>query len=113
MEELSREEQFCLLRQGDAAQITGDHSQAQPPLHPVLPVIDAFAPAEIPSQAGNAALDARTPAIAALPPACALQRLSFLGELARCWDGHALDSGGFEALLRFRRLHAAVARHQA
>src|SRR5258707_8319220 len=113
MEELSREEQFCLLRQGDAAQITGDHSQAQPPLHPVLPVIDAFAPAEIPSQTGNAALDARAPAIAPAPGARALQCLSFLRELACGRDGHAPDPSCLQALLRFRRLDAPVAGHQA
>ena len=78
MDELSREERFCLVRQGDAAQVTGNDPQAQPPLHPVLPVIATFAPAIVTSQARNAALDARTPAIAALPTACALERLMFI-----------------------------------
>src|SRR2546421_10652287 len=112
MDELSREERFGLLRQGDAAQVACNDPETQPPLHPVLPVISAFAPAEIAPQARDAPLDARAPAIAALPTACALQPLTFLGELARRRDGHPFDPGGFKAFLRVRRMHPPVASHQ-
>ena len=49
-----------------------------PAFHPVLPVIGAFTPAKVMPQTRNPALDARTPAIAALPTACALERLMFI-----------------------------------
>src|SRR5712691_7372345 len=103
---------LSLFRQGDAAQIAGDDPQAQPAFHPVLPVIGTFAPPEIPPQTRNAAFDARTPPIAPAPGARALQGLTFWRELAGGRDGHALDSGCLEALLRLCRLHASVARHQ-
>src|SRR5260370_26329442 len=112
MVELLRREAFGLLRQGNAAQVTGNDPQAQPPLHPVLPVIGAFAPAKVPPQTRNAPLDARTPPIAALPAARALNRLAFLRELARRWDGYPLDPGGQQALLGLRRMHPPVASHQ-
>src|SRR5260370_28453103 len=111
MVELLRREAFGLLRQGNAAQVTGNDPQAQPALHPVLPVIGAFAPAKVPPQTRNAPLDARTPAIAALPAARALERLAFLRELARRRDGHPLDPGRQHALLRLRRLHPPVPTH--
>src|SRR5512142_1385441 len=98
MAELSRGERFSLLCQGDAAQITGHDPQAQPPFHPVFPVIGAFTPPEIPSQARNAALDARTPAIAALEASRALDSLAFLRELACRRDGHPLDPGFLQVL---------------
>src|SRR5260370_3893423 len=112
MVELLRREAFGLLRQGNAAQVTGNDPQAQPAVHPVLPVIGAFAPAKVPPQSRNGPLDARTPAIAALPAARALERLAFLRELARRRDGHPLDPGGQQALLGLRRLHPPVASHQ-
>src|SRR5579885_193270 len=68
--------------QGDAAQVTGDDSQAEPALHAVEAVIGTFAPAEVAPQAGNASLDARTPAIATLPAACPFQGLALLRQLA-------------------------------
>src|SRR5215470_2232864 len=101
-----------LLRQGYTAQVASYHPQAQPAFHPVLPVIGAFAPAKVPSQARNTALDARAPAIAPAPGARALQGLAFRRELARGRDGHTLDSGCLQALLRLSGLYASVARHQ-
>ncbi len=112
MDELSADGRLGLLRQGDAAQEAFDHPQAQPPLHPVKPVIATFAPSIVASQAGASPLDARTPPIPAFPRARVFQRLAFPRELARGWDGHPLDSGGFQLFLRFRRMHASVARHQ-
>src|SRR5260370_30514620 len=111
MVELLRREAFGLLRQGNAAQVTGNDPQAQPPLHPVLPVIGAFAPAKVPPQTRNAPLDARTPPIAALPAARALERLAFLRQLARPRDGHPLDPGGRQAPLPLRRLHPPAPSH--
>src|SRR5437660_1420219 len=75
-------------------------------------MIAAFAPAKVPPQAGNAAFDARTPAIAPFPRAGVFQGLAFLRQLARGWDGYPLDPGGFELLLRVRRMYASIARHQ-
>src|SRR5947209_6988075 len=102
-----------LLRQSNAAQIAGNDSQAQPALHPVLPVVAAFAPAKVPPQAGNAALDTRTPAIAPFPRTCPFQGFAFLRQLARSWDGHPLDSRGFELVLRFWRMHPPITCDQA
>src|SRR5947209_10895153 len=96
-----------LLRQSNAAQIAGNDSQAQPALHPVLPVVAAFAPAKVPPQAGNAALDTRTPAIAPFPRTCPFQGFAFLRQLARSWDGHPLDSRGFELVLRRSEEHTS------
>ena len=87
-----------VLGEGNAAQVTRHGPQTWPQLHPVLPVIGAFVPAEVPPQARNAPLDARTPPIAALPTACALDHLAFLRELARSRDGHSLDSCSRENL---------------
>jgi hypothetical protein len=39
------------------AEIAGNDSQAQPPLHPVVPVIATGTPAIIASQTGNAPLE--------------------------------------------------------
>src|SRR5260370_35541129 len=97
MVEFLRREAFGLLRQGNAAQVTGHDPQAQPELHPVLPVIGAFAPTKVPPQTRNAPLDTRTPPIAALPAPRALERLAFLRSLARCRDGHPLDPAGPQA----------------
>src|SRR5256885_15907275 len=82
------------------AQITGDHSQTQPALHPVLPMIAACAPSIIASQARDSPLDARTPAIAAPPGARVFQRFAFLGKFAGGWDRHPPDAcGGGRGLL--------------
>ena len=70
IDEFFREKYGGLVDQSDAAQIAGDDAQAQPPLHPVLPVIGAFAPPVITPQTGNALLDARTPPIAPPPTGC-------------------------------------------
>src|SRR3989442_12326955 len=90
------------------AQITGDDSQAQPPFHPVLPVVAAFAPAIIASQTRNAPLDARAPAIPTPPGARVFQRFTFLGELAGGRDRHSLDASFLELGLRLGRVDAAV-----
>src|SRR5260370_36667073 len=103
MVELLRREAFGLLRQGNAAQVTGNDPQAQPPLHPVLPVIGAFAPAKVPPQTRNAPLDARTPAIAARSAPRALDRLAFLRELAPRRDGPPLGPGAHQPPPRLRR----------
>src|SRR5260370_21531394 len=110
MVELSKEERFGLLRQGDAAQVTGDDSQTQPPLHPVLPVIGAFAPPVIASQARNASLDARTPPIPAPPAARVLQRVAFLRKLAGCWNSYQLHSRSRQALLGLGGMYPPVPR---
>src|ERR1700682_2300739 len=94
------------------AEIRGDDPQAQPPLHPLLPVIGAFAPSIIASQAGDPAQGVRTPAIAAAEAARGVQRLALLRETARSWDRHPLDSGGFQLFLCFCRMHSSVAGHQ-
>src|SRR5258708_21075571 len=112
MVELLRREAFGLLRQGNAAQVTGNDPEVKPALHTVLPVIGAFAPAKVPPQTRNAPLDARTPAIAARRAPRALDRLAFLRELARRRDGHPLDPGGHQALLGLRRMHPPVASQQ-
>src|SRR5260370_1119389 len=67
MVEFLRREAFGLLRQGNAAQVTGHDPQAQPELHPVLPVIAAFPPTKVPPQTRNPPLDTPTPPLAALP----------------------------------------------
>src|SRR5258708_1377542 len=82
IDELSSHGNVGLLCQGDAAQVRSDDAQAQPTFHPVWPVIGAFAPAEVASQAGNAAKGARALAIAPAPGTHALKRLAFVGELA-------------------------------
>src|SRR5437868_7117736 len=94
------------------AQIARDHPEPEPPFHPVLPMIGAFAPPIVPPQAGNAPLDARTPAVSSFEAPRLFQGLTFLGKLARGWDGHPLDCGGFELVLRFCRMHAPIARYQ-
>jgi hypothetical protein len=81
-------------------EVTRDHSSAQPPLHPVWPVIGTFAPAIIASQARDPPLDARAPALATPEGACVFQHLAFLRERARGGDGHTLDPGGFACGLR-------------
>src|SRR6266851_5142309 len=93
-------------------QVAGDHPQAEPAFHPVLPVIPASAPAVIPSQARNAALDARAPAIPAPPGARVLQGLAFWRELAGGRDSYALDSGCLEALLRLCPVDPAISGYQ-
>src|SRR5258706_3819258 len=75
-------------------------------------MIVAFAPPKVPPQAGNPPLDARTPAVPLFPPTRALQRLSFLRELAGGWDRHQLDSGGRELRLGLWGMHPPVACHQ-
>src|SRR5579885_2372055 len=72
----------------------------------------AFAPAEVPPQARDSPLDARTPAIAPLEACCALQGFALLGQLARGRNSDALDSRSFQLVLRFCRMHPAIARHQ-
>src|SRR5258706_4954111 len=72
----------------------------------------AFTPTKVPSQAGNEALDARTPAIAPPPTARALQGLPFFGELARGGNGHALDARFLQSGLRLRRMDAPIPAHQ-
>src|SRR5437660_8625136 len=94
------------------AQITGDHSQTQPALHPVLPVIAAYAPSIIASQARDSPLDARAPAIAAPPGARVFQRFAFLGKFAGGWDRHPLDAYGGERGLRLGRVDAAIPGHR-
>ncbi len=94
IDELSSHGNVGLLCQGDAAQVRSDDAQAQPTFHPVWPVIGAFAPAEVASQAGNAARGARALAIAPAPGTRALKRLAFVGELACSLDGHLLDPRG-------------------
>src|SRR5437899_3157389 len=94
------------------AQIARDHPEPEPPFHPVLPMIGALAPPIVPPQAGNAPLDARTPPVSSFETARLFQGLTFLGKLARGWDGHPLDGGGFELVLRFCRMHAPIARDQ-
>src|SRR5512135_2972223 len=95
------------------AEIAGDDSQAEPPLHPVLPVIATGTPAIIASQAGDSPLDARAPTIPAPPGARVFQRFAFLGELARGWNGHPLDACGRELGLRLGRVDAAISGHGA
>src|SRR5437879_5057146 len=94
------------------AQVTGDDAQPEPALHPLLPVIRTFAPAIIASQAGNSALDARTPAIAPPPPACLLLSLAFLGDLALRWDCHQLNPCCLQQARRLGRMHSSIACHQ-
>jgi len=94
IDELSSHGKVSLLCQGDAAQVRSDDAQAQPTFHPVWPVIGAFAPAEVASQAGNAAKGARALAIAPAPGTRALKHLAFVGELACSLDGHLLDLRG-------------------
>src|SRR6266699_5961328 len=94
------------------AQITGDDPQAQPPLHPVLPVIGTFAPSVIASQAGDAPLDACTPAIAAPPGARVLQRSAILRELTGSRDGHPLDARSGERGLRLGRVDPTISGQQ-
>src|SRR2546426_4619655 len=74
-------------------------------------MIGAFAPPIVPPQAGNAPLDARTPPVSSFEAARLFQGLTFLGKLARGWDGHPLDGGGCEFVLRFCRMHAPVTSH--
>ena len=72
-DELSSHGRLGFPRQDDAAQEAFDDPQTQPALHPVWPVLGACAPAEVPSQTCNAALYARTPAIAPSPNALPLR----------------------------------------
>src|SRR5258708_31597796 len=72
-------------------EVTRDHPEAQPPLHPVWPVIGTFAPAIIAAQARDPPLDSRAPAIAAPEGACVFQRLAFLRERARGGGSHPPD----------------------
>ena len=99
-----------MLSEGNAAQITGYDPQTQPAFHAVLPMIATSAPAKVPPQTRNSALDARAPAIAAFPAAGALQRLAFLRELARRRDGDQLHSCGREDLLGVGGMDASITR---
>lgn len=102
MDELSFDGRFALLRQGDAAQIARDDAQAQLPFPPVLPVIGIFAPAEIPSQTRNVALNAHAPADSHESFSECAQCLSFLRELACGRDDDQFDTGSGETLLDVR-----------
>src|SRR2546421_10424860 len=75
-------------------------------------MIGAFAPPIVPPQAGNAPLDARTPAIASFEAPRMFQGLTFLRDGACCWDRHQFDPRGCKSWLRLGRVHTAVTCHE-
>src|SRR5579885_3040169 len=100
------------LQESDAAQIAGDHPEAQPAFHPLSAMIAAFAPAIVAPQTGNPPLNPCSPPIAAPKGGRAFPGSTLLRCLAHRRNRHLLDPCGFELLLRIGSVDSTISGHQ-